>query len=326
MDTIRDATGGFAIVPNSLVYLPPPVGDAIHIAVYVTIRSFAHGAEQRSWPGVRRVAELLGVRRQTVSQVVRHLELLGFLQVTRVVTARGNHNEYTILREPTLEEALAAAREHGLLPAEGEGGGSSRGPRVSERPQGLEEDPGSSKGSTGGSSRGPRTIPTRTTKNPPLPPEGGGGAVDESTPPDSPRRRVSPDPRVQAILTRFDECYRNRFGRPPVLSWPKAGRQIKRLPEEYGTEQLLSAVERFFRSEDPWLRQTGYAWEAFMARLQGLLAEEEAAPTATPVVMPPAAVPEENLSEEALADMARRREMLLQRLLERQGEGDGGYL
>ena len=293
-DRLRDATGGYVIVPVTLWELPPCIRSTSHIAIYVGLRAHASGTSGwRAWPGVRSLAAELGVKNTTVTRLIRDLATLGFLRVSTVTTDHGRHNEYAILREPTLEHALSRAVRANMLSLAdaqthlaakrgqrrtSQEGGSSRGhtpgdgsPSAPTPPQG-----GSSRGHTHGSSRGHRTTGDLTSKpDTPLTPLQGGR--DSSVREDKPQRRSAapPDPRVQPVLQAFDAGYRAKYNLPAVLPWGKAGRTIKRLPDAYTTEMLVTAVQRFFSSDNPWIVSTGHSWEAYITRLPALLVQVE---------------------------------------------------
>lgn len=300
-DRLRDATGGYVIVPVTLWELPPNVRTTSHIAMYVGLRAHASGTSGwRAWPGVRTLAAELGVKHITVTRLIRDLATLGFLRVATVTTAHGRHNEYTILREPTLEHALSRAVRANMLPIEAaqthldlkrglqrasQGGMSSRGhtgggmsPTAPTPSQG-----GSSRGPTGMSPTAHGTTEDLTSKtNHPLTPLQGGRDLAGSEPKARRRAATPPDPRVQPVLQAFDAGYQAKYGLPAVVPWGKAGRTIKRLPEAYTAEMLVTAVQRFFASDNAWIVSTGHSWEAYITRLPALLVQVESPTEAQP--------------------------------------------
>jgi hypothetical protein len=122
---------------------------------------------------------------------------------------------------------------------------------------------------------------------------------------------------VQSVLQAFDAGYRERYSLPAVVPWGKAGRAVRLLPPEYSTEILMSALQRFFASHDPWIESTGHSWEAFVSRLPALVtqARDDSAaakepqyadqePDLEPVPMPKS--PEEQAHLAALVEGIRR--------------------
>jgi hypothetical protein len=87
-------------------------------------------------------------------------------------------------------------------------------------------------------------------------------------------------------VVRFLQAYRDLFrrrsvrGEAPPLSWNKEGVIARRLLAQYGYDRLRELLERFFLSDDPWVRQRGYALACFPALLPHILMSDTSRRTA----------------------------------------------
>jgi hypothetical protein len=99
------------------------------------------------------------------------------------------------------------------------------------------------------------------------------------------RKKIG-DTRVHAVIERFDERHRERYGKPYAVAGRHAA-MIKRLPAEYDAETLLRAVDAFWIDADPFIwDQAGPSIELFVRRLSRYLAPERSAAPPTPVPVP----------------------------------------
>jgi hypothetical protein len=71
---------------------------------------------------------------------------------------------------------------------------------------------------------------------------------------------------IKALLSYYDALYQEKFGaRYPVTA--KDCALAKRLLGLYSLEQLTGWIDRFFDTDDAWIKQTGYSFGVFSACL-----------------------------------------------------------
>ena len=94
------------------------------------------------------------------------------------------------------------------------------------------------------------------------------------------RRREAGADALAPDVRRFLDAYREAFarysarGEVPPISWGKDGKLVKGLLAQYGYARLVELLERFFQSEDAWVRKRGYALSCLPATLPALLMED----------------------------------------------------
>ena len=90
------------------------------------------------------------------------------------------------------------------------------------------------------------------------------------------RRSAPADPNVRRFLLAYQQEARQHTaeGEPLPLSWGRDGKLVKGLLAVYGYDRLLVLLERFFASEEDWIRERGYSVPAFFAALGALLVRE----------------------------------------------------
>jgi hypothetical protein len=103
--------------------------------------------------------------------------------------------------------------------------------------------------------------------------------------PDTGRRRTASrqatsstsNPEVQRFLRTYRELFQQQtvLGEPPVIEWGRDGKVVQQLLRLYSSERLMHLLEMFFRSDDRWIRKTGFSLPAFKAMIGSLLINEK---------------------------------------------------
>ncbi len=95
-----------------------------------------------------------------------------------------------------------------------------------------------------------------------------------STDKDTASQRAGSD--VQRFLRAYQELFKQHSaqGESPPLAWGRDGKLVKGLLAQYGYERLRELLERFFASEDAWVRKRGYALACFPTLLPTLLMQD----------------------------------------------------
>ena len=78
---------------------------------------------------------------------------------------------------------------------------------------------------------------------------------------------------VQRFLLAYQELFATRSaqGEMPPIAWGRDGKLVKGLLAQYSYERLMELLQAFFRSEDVWVKQRGYALACFPTLLPTLL-------------------------------------------------------
>ena len=81
------------------------------------------------------------------------------------------------------------------------------------------------------------------------------------------------DSEVHRFLLAYQELFATRSaqGEMPPIAWGRDGKLVKGLLAQYGYARLIELLQAFFRSEDAWVKQRGYALACFPPLLPTLL-------------------------------------------------------
>lgn len=109
-----------------------------------------------------------------------------------------------------------------------------------------------------------KSRPAVTDANPK--PQAAGGQAPRRRPPERPA-----DPRVQPVLTYFDQQHRAAFGVPYPVEPGKDGALIRRLPKALTVADLEHAIDVFFADADPYYQRAGKTLGTFRTALPKLL-------------------------------------------------------
>ncbi len=107
---------GWYWIDNRLVRRDAKVLGAPAIAVYNVLAAYASNDTQEAFPGVRRIAELLGMSKTTVLESIEALKINGWICVTRRMSKDGKQylsNVYTLVDPPGTAAVLVPLRRKG---------------------------------------------------------------------------------------------------------------------------------------------------------------------------------------------------------------------
>jgi hypothetical protein len=79
---------------------------------------------------------------------------------------------------------------------------------------------------------------------------------------------------VRDVLALYERLFTERVKAPPVWQRGKDAKLVSELIHQYGQAEVATLLRRFFDSQDPWIRQTGFGLGAFKASVNKLLAQE----------------------------------------------------
>jgi hypothetical protein len=79
--------------------------------------------------------------------------------------------------------------------------------------------------------------------------------------------RAAPDPRVKDLISFWSDSFREKFAAPYVISGAKEGAIAKRLLTVHPLEKLQEMAALFFKSDDPFIRNSGYTIGAFSTQV-----------------------------------------------------------
>lgn len=113
-----------------------------------------------------------------------------------------------------------------------------------------------------------RELPQPTTE--PEPTTANGRRQRSGTPPDS---------NVKRIIDRYHDLFVQSHGKKPMINGPKDGATIKRLLTVYEADYLLTLLDAFFASKDPFIRRAGHSIGVFASQINKLIAVTESQET-----------------------------------------------
>jgi biotin operon repressor len=102
-----------------------------------------------------------------------------------------------------------------------------------------------------------------------------GSAREERRKPPSKKKGKSPDsdPRVKAYILEWNDPFFKKTGKPYVPSWGKEGKIVKDLLKVYSLDELRELRKEFFRSERPFIQNSGYTIGVFRSVINDLAAD-----------------------------------------------------
>ena len=82
----------------------------------------------------------------------------------------------------------------------------------------------------------------------------------------------SPNPSVKNLFNHYTDKFKQRFGGDPVIDWGKDGAIFKELLKSKPEDQLKELLDRFFDSNDEWIKNSGYTIGVFKTQANKLIA------------------------------------------------------
>jgi hypothetical protein len=82
--------------------------------------------------------------------------------------------------------------------------------------------------------------------------------------------RGTPDPRIKDFISFWFGSFKEKFGAPYMVNGAKEGALVKRLLVVHSLEKLRDMAVLFFKSDDPFIQNSGYTIGAFSAQINKL--------------------------------------------------------
>ena len=82
--------------------------------------------------------------------------------------------------------------------------------------------------------------------------------------------RSAPDPRVKDFISFWFGVFKDKFGAPYMVTGGKEGALVKRLLAVHSLEKLQDMAALFFKSDDPFIQNSGYTIGAFSTQINKL--------------------------------------------------------
>jgi hypothetical protein len=87
-------------------------------------------------------------------------------------------------------------------------------------------------------------------------------------------RGDSPNPAVKDFISFWCESFKGKFGTPYTVNGGKDGNLVKKLLAIHSPERLKELANAFFKSEDAFIKKSGYTIGAFYSQINKLVAEK----------------------------------------------------
>lgn len=236
-DAIRSQVGPFGIVP--LWFLKRVVADSGAVHLYAWLDARYGRRDGPAWPTRERLAADLGV---SVKWVERKIEVLR--KAEALLTERRRRDDGAVLG---LEYTLVQVN-----PAE-------------QKPQGDTDVAlhGQQQGDTDDA------IASVLSDTHVAPPATLVSLAKRSVDPDlqDPKKERSPSvpksERARTLIDDYHDGFVARFGEKPHIQGGKDGRILKELAEKHGAHRVRELLALFFRTDDPWICNSGYSLGVF---------------------------------------------------------------
>ena len=86
--------------------------------------------------------------------------------------------------------------------------------------------------------------------------------------------------RKKTSLDRYHDLFKEKFGTKPLIQ-KKHGPIFADLEKKMGREEIVDLVERYFKTEDKYIIESGYTIELFGSQINKLIASRKAKPVPT---------------------------------------------
>ena len=89
----------------------------------------------------------------------------------------------------------------------------------------------------------------------------------------SAKPKQPPNPDHQKVMDHYFDSFKNKFGEKPIINGGKDGAIIKNLLATYPAEKIIALLDKFFNSNDSFIRNSGYALGVFQSQINKLLVD-----------------------------------------------------